>query len=198
MKSTLIALTTAAGLLAMPAFAEDVAPAAGTYNFDPDHSAAVFHYKHMGFSTSTGIARGITGTIVLDPAEPAKSTVEASFPISNILTVSAQLDEHMRGKDLFNSPDGSQMVTFKSTKVEVDDEDEAKITGDLTLNGVTKEVVLDVDLTKAGTNPMSGKPAVGFDAETKIKRSDFNLGIFAPAVDDEVKIDISVEAAKAD
>ncbi len=198
MKTTLIALTATASLLAGAAFADDAAPVAGTYNFDPDHSAAVFKYKHMGFSTSTGLVRGITGKIALDPADPAKSTVEASFPISQILTVSAQLDEHMRGKDLFNSADGTQMVTFKSTKVEPSDDDEAKVTGDLTLNGVTKEVVLDVDLTKAGANPMSGKPAVGFDAETKIKRSDFNLGLFAPAVDDEVEIEISVEAAKAD
>lgn len=197
MKTTLIALT-AATLLAAPVFAQDAAPVAGTYNFDPDHSAAAFHYKHMGFSTSTGIARGLTGTITLDPADPSKSSVEASFPVSNILTVSAQLDEHLRGKDLFNSPDGSQMVTFKSTKVEPKGDNEANVTGDLTLNGVTKEVVLEVDLNKAGQNPMSGKPAVGFDAETTIKRSDFNLGIFAPAVDDDVKIDISVEAAKAD
>ena len=215
MKTTLIART-AASLFAAPVFAQETAPAAapaaatatapaaaeapiaGTYNFDPDHSSAAFHYKHMGFSTSMGLARGITGTIVLDPADPAKSTVEASFPISHILTVSAQLDQHMMGKDLFNSPDGSQMVTFKSTKVEPKGDDEAMVTGDLTLNGVTKEVVLEVELNKAGANPMSGKPAVGFDAETTIKRSDFNLGLFAPAVEDEVEIDLSIEAAKAE
>ncbi|WP_041527093.1 YceI family protein [Paracoccus aminophilus] len=198
MKSTLIALTAVASLMALPVLAEEGRPVAGTYNFDPDHSSARFEYSHMGFSESHGVVRGITGKITLDPAEPAKSTVEASFPISNILTVSPQLDEHLRGKDLFNSADGSSMVTFKSTKVEPKDGDEAKVTGDLTMNGVTKEVVLEVDLKKAGANPMSGKPAVGFDAETEIKRSDFNLGIFVPAVSDEVKIEISVEGAKAD
>ena len=89
-------------------------------------------------------------------------------------------------------------ITFKSTKVEPNGDKEAKVTGDLTLNGVTKEVVLDVDLNQMAAHPMTGKEAVGFDAETEIKRTDFNLGQFAPAVEDEVEINISVEAIKAE
>lgn len=201
MRKSVFALVSASAMtvFAPLAFAQDAKPESGTYAFDPDHSSIAFSYKHLGFSESHGLVRGVTGTIVLDAADPSKSTVEASFPMSDIITVAADLDEHMRGKDLFNSADGTSPVTFKSTKVVVDEDgDEAKVTGDLTINGVTKEVVLDTELHGVGTHPMSNKPAVGFDAETKIKRSDFNLGFLTPAVGDEVKIEISVEGSKTE
>lgn len=190
-----------AGALILPmasiGFAQD-APT-GTYGFDPDHSAITFEYNHMGFSTSPGLIRGVVGVITLDAENPDNSSVEASFPISQILTVAADLDKHMLGEDMFNSPDASQMVMFKSTKVDVDDDkDEAKVTGDLTLNGVTKSVVLDVELEKAGIHPMTNKPTLGFEAETEILRSDFNLGLFAPAVSDKVKIELFIEAGLTD
>lgn len=193
----------ALGAMLVPVFsaahAQDKVPS-GAYGFDPDHSAIMFEYDHMGFSTSYGLVRGVSGTIQLDADNPENSTVEASFPISHIVTVAAELDGHIRGAEMFNSPDGSQMVTFKSTKVVMDDDDwdEAKVTGDLTMNGVTKSVVLDVDLEKAGNHPMTNKPTLGFEAETEIMRSDFNLGLFAPAVADKVKIELSVEAMLAD
>lgn len=198
MKTNLLALVSASALVASLSVAQAQDIAAGTYNFDPNHSSISFEYSHLGFSTSYGLVRGVTGAITLDPAAPANSSVEASFPLSNLLSVAAEMDGHLRGEDFFNSPDGSSMVTFKSTSVELDGDDEAKVTGDLTINGVTKSVVLDVDLEKAGAHPMSSKPTVGFDAETKILRSDFNLGQFAPAVEDEVEINISVEASLAE
>lgn len=199
MKKTLALFAAVAAVVAAPAFAQDAKPDAGTYNFDPDHSAIVFDYSHMGFSESFGFIRGVTGTVTLDPADPTKSTVEASFPLSSVITMAPGLDEHMRGKDLFNDAEGKGVISFKSTKVEVDDDgDEAKVTGDMTLNGVTKPVTLDVDLNKSAPNPMSNKPSVGFDAEGKILRSDFNLGFLAPAVGDEIEFKIGVEASKAD
>lgn len=200
MKSSLLAFASASalGLFALaPAFAQDSVPS-GEYTFDPDHSSIAFNYDHMGFSTSYGLVRGVTGTITLDAENPENSSVQASFPISNLLSVAEVMDGHLKGENFFNSPDGSQEVTFTSTKVEVDDDgDEAKVTGDLTLNGVTKEVVLDVDLNKAGANPMTGAPTLGFSADTEIKRSEFNLGAFVPAIADEVEIEISIEAGQA-
>lgn len=197
-------------LLAAPAFAQTAtdagaAPAAdagaaadigGTYSFDPSHSQIVFSYDHMGFSVSYGMINGVTGQVTLDPAEPAKSSVEATFPLSSIRTIDPGLDEHMYGKDLLNGAAPATAVTFRSTSVELEDGDEARVTGDLTLNGVTAPVTLDVELRKAAPNPMTQKPAVGFVAEGEIKRSDFNLGAFAPAVSDEMEIRISVEAVK--
>lgn len=205
---------TLATFAALPAMAQDApapaaatAPAAaapvaadtntsGTYNFDPDHSQIIFTYDHLGFSQSTGMVRGVTGTINLDTATPANSTVEASFPVSALLTPAKALDEHLMGDQFFKGIAPDTAVTFKSTSVVPDGDDEAKVTGDLTLNGVTKPVTLEVDLKKMAPNPMSNKPAVGFEAETKIKRSDFNLGAFTPAVGDEVELKIAIEAQK--
>lgn len=168
------------------------------YDFDPSHSQVVFDYRHMGFSTSTGIINGITGKLVLDAQDPAKSSVEATIPLSGLRTVSEQLDEHLFGPDFFDTDASGAVATFKSTQVVPEDDDEAKVTGDLTLNGVTKQVVLDVDLNQIAAHPMTGKEAAGFDAEAEIRRSEFNLGKFAPAVADEVEIKITVEAVKAE
>jgi len=90
------------------------------------------------------------------------------------------------------------MVSFTSTGIEVTGEKAAKITGDLTLNGVTKSVVLDAVLNQAGEHPMEKKPWAGFSATTTLIRSDYNLGAFAPFVSDEVQVAISVEASKAE
>ena len=168
----------------------------GTYVFDPEHSQIVFSYDHMGFSTSHGFVNGVTGQVTLDEENPANSTVEAQFPLSALRTVTPALDEHLFSDDFFKGAASDTLVTFRSTSVAPKDDDEAEVTGDLTLNGVTKPVTLDVDLNKAAANPMSGKPAVGFEIEGTIRRSDFNLGAFVPAVSDEVKLEIAVEAAK--
>lgn len=202
---SVIALST---LLAAPAFAQTAtdagaAPAAeasadisGTYDFDPAHSQIMFSYDHMGFSVSHGMINAVTGQVTLDAANPANSSVEASFPLSAIRTIDAGLDEHIFGPEMLNGAAPATAVTFRSTSVELEDDDEAKVTGELTLNGVTAPVTLEVELRKAAPNPMTQKPAVGFVAEGEIKRSDFNLGMFAPAVSDEMEIRISVEATK--
>lgn len=207
-----IALTTAALLaaFALPAMAQETAttemteaaaPTAGvtTWNFDPSHSQILFSYSHMGFSTTYGLFSGFDGVIQLDEAAPENSSVEVSFPVRTMLTGWEERFGHFMSDDFFGAPEGDeQMVTFKSTAVELTGDNEANITGDLTLNGVTKSVVLEAELNQQGDHPAAGKPWIGFDAETTIKRSDFDLGMFAPAVGDEVEIDISVEATKAE
>lgn len=169
-----------------------------TYEFDPSHSQVAFEYSHMGFSNSVGIINGVTGTLTLDAEDPAASSVEATIPLSGMTTIWHELDEHLFGADFLNTDKAEAVATFKSTKVEVENDKEAKVTGDLTLNGVTKEVVLDVDLNQIAVHPMSGKETAGFDAETKLNRSDFNLGQFAPAVGEELEVEISIEAIKAE
>jgi len=175
---------------------EDALPVAGTYIFDPDHCHIVWSYEHMGFSTSTGLIRGVMGSITIDPADPAAASVEASFPLSALKTVSANLDQHMMGADFFNGAAPDTAITFRSTAVEVTGDRTAKVTGDLTLNGVTKPVTLDVRMRGAGEDPIVQKPSVGFQGTATIKRSDFNLGAFAPAVSDEVQVQVNVEAHK--
>ncbi len=168
------------------------------YSFDASHSQIVFTYNHLGFSTTTGMFSGFDGTIMLDQGDPANSSVEVSFPVRSMLTGWEARFDHFMNPDFFDATDDSELVTFKSTKVELEGDDEAKITGDLTLNGITKPVVLDAKLNKIGMHPSANKPWVGFDAETMIKRSDFELGKFAPYVSDEVEIEISVEAMQAE
>ncbi|MDB6454091.1 YceI family protein [Falsirhodobacter sp. 20TX0035] len=187
------ALATALALVAGAALA---APKA--YTFDTGHSQVVFSYKHLGFSETTGMFSGIEGTIEFDAEDPAASSVKATFPVTSLMTGDDARDKHFLSGDFFGGEGKDPAVTFTSTSIEVTGENTALITGDLTLNGVTKEVVLDTVLNQQGTHPMENKAWLGFDATTTLKRTDFNVGMFAPAVSDEVVVHLSVEARKAD
>ncbi|MTE01499.1 hypothetical protein GIY56_14515 [Paracoccus sp. YIM 132242] len=185
-------LTAALALAATAALAEPQ-----DYAFDTAHSQIVFDYNHLGFSTTTGMFGGITGTIAFDAEDPAASSVNASFPVASLMTGDKGRDEHFLSADFFGSAAAAPEVTFVSKSIEVTGDNTALITGDLTLNGVTKETVLDTVLNQQGNHPMENKPWLGFSATTTLKRSDFNLGMFAPAVSDEVEVSISVEAMAA-
>ncbi|MFP1645154.1 YceI family protein [Pontitalea aquivivens] len=191
MKSVLLAAGLAFGL----ATAAVAAPE--QYVLDPSHSQIVFSYDHLGFSTTTGMFSGFEGTIRFDQEDPAASSVSVSFPARSMITGWTARDEHFMSSDFFGAGD-DEMVTFTSTAIEVTGEKTALITGDLTINGVTRAVVLDAALNQAGQHPMENKPWAGFSATTSVLRSDFNLGMFAPYVSDEVAIRISIEAVKAE
>jgi len=168
---------------------------AGTYAADPGHTMVVWEVDHLGFSNYTGIFGDVTGTLVLDPANPAASKVDVTIPVSKVTTASAGLTAHLlrAGKD-GGKPDffgaAPADAKFVSTSVVVDaDGDEAKVAGNLTLNGVTKPVTLDVDFHGAGMG-MGKKETVGFEAEATIKRSDFGITMGIPYVSDEVELKI--------
>lgn len=167
------------------------------YVLDPSHSQVVFEYNHLGFSTTYGMFSGFEGEIAFDRENPAGSSVTVSFPVSTMLTGWEARLQHFMSPDFFAAAD-EEMVTFTSTAIEVTGENTAKITGDLTLNDVTKSVVLDAKLNQEGNHPMANKPWAGFDATTTLIRSDYGLGKFAPYVGDEVNVMISVEAMKAE
>ena len=190
MKSALLAAALTA-TFATASFAEPVA-----YNLDASHSQVVFSYNHLGFSTSWGMFSGFEGSIMFDADNPAASTVSVSMPVMSMLTGWEARFNHFMGEDFFFADEGS-MITFTSTAIEVTGDNTALITGDLSMNNVTKSVVLDAVLNKAGDHPMAGKPWLGFNATTSVMRTDFNLGEFAPFVGDEVSIQISIEAAQA-
>ncbi len=190
MKSTLLAAALAVS--ATTAFA-----GAEKYVLDPSHSQVVFSYNHLGFSTTTGMFSGFEGEIMFDQEDPAASSVSVALPVVEMITGWQQRDAHFMSEDFFAAAEGD-LVTFTSTAIEVTGENTAMITGDLTMNGVTKPVVLDAKLNQAGEHPMAGKQWAGFDATTTLVRSEFELGKFAPFVGDEVEIRISVEAQKAD
>ena len=192
MKHLIATAAIAAATIATPALSvsED-------YVLDASHSQIVFSYNHLGYSTNFGMFSGFEGTIAFDQEDPAASSVNVSFPVRSMLTGWEARFDHFMGGDFFGA-DEDEMVTFASTGIEVTGETTALITGDLTLNGITKPVVLDATLNQVGMHPMAEKPWAGFDASTTILRSDFEVGAFAPFVSDEVEVMISVEAMKAE
>ena len=187
-----ILLATALALTATGAVA-----APEKYELDPSHSQVVFSYNHLGFSTTHGMFSGFEGEIMFDAEDPAASSVNVSMPVMSMFTGWEKREGHFMSDDFFGAQEGD-MITFASTGIEVTGEDTAKITGDLSMNGVTKSVTLDAKLNKAGEHPQAGKPWAGFDATTTILRSDYDLGKFAPFVGDEVEVQISLEAMKAE
>ncbi|MGE8214342.1 MAG: YceI family protein [Stenotrophomonas sp.] len=168
--------------------------AAGTYKLDPSHTDVLVQWNHMGFSNPTAHFGNADGTLVYDAADVSKSTVEVTLPLSGLNSFTAKFDEHLRSADFFDAAK-FPTATFKSTKVEAAGTNKLTVTGDLTVKGVTKPVVLDVTVNGAGEHPMMKVPSVGFDATTTIKRSDFGVGAYAPAVSDDVKIRITTEAS---
>lgn len=192
MKTTFATLGFAAALMASPAFA-----APEKYTLDSSHSQVLFSYNHLGYSTTWGMFSGFAGEIMFDQEDPANSSVTVSMPVRSMLTGWEGRFEHFMSDDFFGATD-EDMITFTSTAIEVTGDDTALITGDLTMNGVTKSVVLDAKLNQAGDHPMENKPWAGFDATTTLLRSDFNVGAFAPFVSDEVTVQISIEAMKAE
>lgn len=171
--------------------------AAERYTLDSSHSQVLFSYNHLGFSTTFGMFSGFEGEIMFDQENPANSSVTVSMPTKSMFTGWEAREGHFMSEDFFGATD-EDMITFVSTGIEVTGEGTANITGDLTMNDITKSVVLDAVLNQAGTNPLANKDWAGFDATTTLLRSDFGLGAFAPAVSDEVEVRISVEAAKAE
>lgn len=193
MNRLLAPIALVAGLAISPA--AQAAPEAWT--IDPSHSQIVFSYNHLGFSTNYGMFSGFEGQIQFDQADPAASSVSVSFPVRSMLTGWEARFEHFMSADFFDAAE-DEMVTFTSTGIEVTGETTARITGDLTLNGVTKPVVLDAVLNQVADHPMENKPWAGFSATTTVLRSDFNVGAFAPFVSDEIAIELSVEAMRAE
>lgn len=163
--------------------------AAGTYTVDTDHTQIAWGINHLGFNVYYGIFGSTTGTLTLDPAKPASASVSLTIPVDKVTTTSEKLNAHLKSADFFDTAKFST-ATFKSTGVVVDGL-KAKITGDLTIKGITKPVVLDARFTGAGPNPMSKIETVGFEASATIKRSDYGITYALPVLGDEVSLHIT-------
>ena len=183
-----------------PGKADAARVTAGTYTTDPNHSQVGFEIVHFGFNPYFGLFGNITGSLTIDPKNLSAAKVDVTVPLSSVVTSSKGLNEHLlrAGKD-GGKPDffglAPAPARFVSTSVLAKGK-AAKIAGNLTLNGITKAVVLEAEFIGAGTNPYSKKATVGFEAETTIKRSDFGLTTAIPFVGDEVELDISVAFEK--
>lgn len=190
----------AQGTSTVPGAIDVTRVAAGNYTNDSGHTLIGWRVSHFGFNDYFGIFGDATGTLSLDPANLDAAKVDITIPVSKVTTANAGLTGHLLragkdgGKPDFFGPTPAD-AKFVSTKVEAEGTS-AKITGDLTLNGVTQPVVLDATFSGAGTNPYNKKATVGFHATTTIKRSEFGVGYGIPVVSDEVKLDISVAFEK--
>jgi polyisoprenoid-binding protein YceI len=187
-----ILLAAALGL----AFAGTASAAALTYKIDPNHTDVVASWSHFGFSNPVAHFGKVDGSITYDPAKPAASKVEVTIPLDGLDSHVADFDEHLKSADFFDAAK-YPTITFKSTKVEAAGAKKLKVTGDLTVHGVTKPAVLDVTVNKIGEQPMAKRAAAGFDATTTLKRSDFGIAKYVPNVSDEIKIQITTETQKA-
>jgi polyisoprenoid-binding protein YceI len=180
-----------AGLLGA---AVSVQAAPVTYKLDPSHTMVLFSWNHFGYSNPTANFGLGEGTLVFDEQHPAQSSVEVTLPLADLDTHVAALDEHLKKPDFLDAGK-YPVVTFKSTKVQPLGGHKFKVTGDLTVHGVTKPVVLAATLNKIGPHPMSKAQSIGFDATASIKRSDFGVGAYVPNVGDALTIRITTEGS---
>ena len=176
---------------------------AGAYKVDSAHTMVRWEVDHLGITPYFGIFGDITGTLSIDPKNVNAAKVDITIPVSKITTASAGLTQHLLkapakpgDKPDFFGPTPAD-ARFVSTSVVRDGtSDEAKVTGNLTLNGVTRPVTLDAEFYGAGKIGPNGGEQIGFTAETKIKRSDFGIGYIVPMVSDEVELEIVAAFAK--
>jgi len=173
---------------------------AGTWNVDPSHSSVEFRVKHLGISTVRGAFREFEGRIEIGQ-DIASSKASGTIKAASIDTGEPKRDEHLRSPDFFdvdNYPD----IAFESTSIEVIDENEFHVTGDLTMHGVTKPITLHAEVTGTEEDPW-GNTRVGLEAQGELNRSDYEmkfnqaLGSGNMMVSDKVRINIDVSAVKA-
>lgn len=171
-----------------------------TWKIDPAHTLIEFSTKHMMFTTVKGRFAGVEGTITLDEANPGQSSAQAVIDATTVDTRAEQRDVHLKSADFFDV-EKYPTITFKSSKVEVEGNESAKVTGDLTIKDATRPVTLDVTLNGYGKNPY-GQEVAGFTAETTINRKDFglnwNVALEAGGmlVSDTIKISLEIQAVK--
>lgn len=180
------------GILGSLAFAFS-ALGADTYKVDPVHSSVIFSIKHNGVTDFYGDFKDISGTVTFDGADSSKSSVELTVPVESIDTRNDKRDQHLKSPDFFNAKQ-FPAITFKSNKVEGSGES-YKISGDLTIHGVTKPITADFKRGADGKGG-GGKTVGGGEARFTIKRSDYDMKFMLGPLGDEVNIILSLEGAK--
>jgi polyisoprenoid-binding protein YceI len=187
MQKSLIALALS-GVLSTPAFAAD------TYIVDSRHTFPSFEISHLGFSIQRGRFNKTVGKITLDPAAKSGS-IDVTIDASSISTGLPDLEKHLQGDEFFDVAK-FPAIAFSSNKLKFERDQLVSAEGELTMHGVTKPAILVLDHFRCAPSPMTKKPTCGANATTTVKRSEFGISKYVPAVGDEVKIAIQVEAVK--
>jgi polyisoprenoid-binding protein YceI len=181
-------------LMIAASFSSVAFAATETYNIEPSHSLPRFEYSHLGYSQQLSRFDTISGTITLDRAAKTGS-VDVTIDAKSVDSGSTVFNGHLQGEDFFNTAK-FPTITFKSTSVKFDGDKVASVEGSLTIKGISKPVTLTVNSFLCMPHPMLKKDACGVTATTKVKRTDFNMGKYAPYVSDEVTLTLPVEAVK--
>ena len=186
----------AAALVPAAALAQTAAPVpAGTYKVDSHHTQAVFAINHMGFSEFYGTIPNATGTLTLDPANPAADTLDVTLPVAAISTTNSVLDGELKDPSWLDAAKYPE-IRFTANKVTRTGATTAHIDGNLTMHGITRPVALDATFGGAGTNPLNKAYTIGFSATGMIKRSDFGVTKYVPLIGDTVKLTLTAAFEK--
>jgi polyisoprenoid-binding protein YceI len=184
-------------LVASLSIAASAAAQAGTWQIDPNHSSAQFAVKHLAVSTVRGAFTKVSGSAKYDPADPSKTSLEATIDANSVDTRVEMRDNDLRSARFFDVQK-YPTITFHSKQVQVVGKGKLKITGELTIHGVTKEVTLDVDgPSEPIKDPMGKGQRIGASATTKINRQDFGITTMPGAIGDEITITIDTELTQA-
>jgi polyisoprenoid-binding protein YceI len=182
----------AGAVQAQPISTSPAAVLAGSYKLDPGHSKITWSVTHFGFSTYIGQFASVNGTLKLDPKAPANDAVDVTVDTGSLGTLNPALDTQLKSKGFLDVA-AFPTATFKATKVTVTGERTANIDGQLTLHGVTKPVVVQAVFNQGGANPLDKKYSLGFAGSAKIKRSEFGITAYVPAISDDVTLTIEAE-----
>ena len=197
MQKTLITALSIAALSFGTAHADLSEVPAGTYELEKTHGYISFSYTHLGCSRPVVGFVSFDVTLELDNDDVASSALGVDIDPASVASRVGEYDDHLKGEkwfDIANNPD----ISFVATAIEAAGDNAYAVTGDLTIKGITKPVTLDATINKAAPHPFSKKPTIGVSASATLKRSDWDLGAYAPAVSDEVVLDIQTELRLAE
>ena len=185
--SRLVLVLTAALALTASAAAQ-----ATTWQIDPNHTAAQFSVRHLGISTVRGAFTKVSGSVTYDPTNPGKTVIDVTIDANSVDTRVERRDNDLRSPNFFDAAK-FPTLTFKSKHTEANGAGRLKVTGNLTIHGVTKEVVLEVEGPSEPMKDPRGNQHMGASASTKINRQDFGVSADKGMVGDDISIMIDVE-----
>ena len=168
----------------------------GTYRLDPDHAVILWKVNHLGFSNFVGRFEKFDASLNFDPASPEKASIDVIIETAAIDSGVEALDEQLISSNFFASETFPQ-ARFQSSQITITTNNEGKVTGDLTIRGISKPVTLDVRFQGGGTDFLRGNAEIlGFEATTQFNRSDFGMTYLVPAIGDQVSLEIFLEFVK--
>jgi polyisoprenoid-binding protein YceI len=168
---------------------------AGRYRLDPSHSKITWSVNHLGFSTYAGQFSKVEGELTLDPKSPKAAKLDVTIDVNSLGTLNPALDAHLKSADFLDAAK-FPTASFKATGIKLTGKKTADITGDLTLHGVTKPVVVKATFNQAGVAFTDKQYTLGFAGQAVLKRSDFGISAYVPAVSDAVTLTIEAEFKK--